>query len=304
MSNKYSVGGYKIAVRARSHKTILVEGKDDKELFNRLKISVGSDGAVIDSSDILDDSIICGLGAKARIDLLVSGLSPDSPIIEKLWCFVDREWEELVDPQTLDPLPWSHPILTNVRLKTAGHSIENYGFCIDFVRSYLTHFGQGVATEQLLDSVLAAVPSILSAGAAISEVARKRQLLGRCSDILDINDILWDGQAITFESSIEQKLVARGCQNAGGFLAEVEQMRAGKWSTSPFAEEAHLHAHGHIGEAVLWISIGRIVIENGQSEVIGREIATGRRDEKRRVWHGWLSSLSSNLVTPLHQAFS
>lgn len=297
------MGGYKIAIRARSQKTILVEGKDDKDLFNRLKISIGADNAIIDSSDILDDPILSGLGAKARIDQLISQLTPDSPVAEKLWCFVDREWEELIDPLTLDPLPWSQPILTDVRLKTAGHSIENYGFCIDFVTSYLKHYGQGVATEQMLAFVSSAVPGILAAGAAFSEVARKKSILGRCSDILDINDILWDGHTITFQPSIEQKLKNRGCVNTHGFLAEVEQTRADKWAASPFAEEAHLHAHGHIGEAILWIGIGRMVVESGIAENIGREIATGRREEKRRVWHGWLSGLSSNSVKPLHQAF-
>jgi len=283
----------------------LVEGKDDKELFNRLKLSIGGCESInVDSSDILDDHLTFGLGAKQRIDAFVSQIPTGSSLVEKFRCFVDREWEELVDQSTLEPLPWTEPKLTEVRLKTNGHSIENYGFVWEFVEIYLKHFGRGVATELLLKEVSGALPNFLRAAAAFSEVARKRHVLSRCTDIIDLDDIDWDGEKILLKSSIECKLSARGCQNANGILEEYLACYAGKWSVPPFETETHYHAHGHIGDAIIWGGIAKISMRQGVSEQIGREIATGRQDEKRRVWHGWLSGLPVNQIYPIRRAFA
>lgn len=305
MSNKYSIGGYKIALLARTPKTVMVEGRDDKDLFEALKIEEEKDGeVVIDTSEMLNDDALSGLGAKARIDTLISRIPSTSPIREKFYGFVDREWEDLVDPNTQDALPWSEPLMTDIRLKTLGHSIENHGFSADFAEAYLRHFGKAVATRQVLNAVHGAMPHLLRAGAAFSEVVRKRGLIVKCGGVITTADIDWNGRDIVLSTGIEQKIIDRGGQSAVGLLEEFYREYNGKWAGAPFSEEAYLHSHGHIGESILWAGIGKIVINSGFSEAIGKEIAVGRQEEKRRFWHGWLIKQDSDVLAPLYRAIS
>lgn len=59
--NKYSLGGYRIALQAKSKMTLLVEGKHDKELFTRLKATRDSGAAFdIDTAEILNDELLSG----------------------------------------------------------------------------------------------------------------------------------------------------------------------------------------------------------------------------------------------------
>ena len=293
MSNKYSIGGYKIALRARTYRTVLVEGKDDKELFNRLKISLPHAANFnIDTSDILSDETLSGCGAKAKIDALAAQITEGSEVANKIRCFVDREWEHLVDPDNQNPLPWQQPQQLAVRIATCGHSIENYGFSLSFVEEYLRHFGGGLASPDTMARIAERIPEILRASAAFSEVARRRSAIKRCSDIFDLNDISFQNGIMVFSDEVENKLHDRGLENHDGFLDEYVQRYTETWCEDPFAIEANYHAHGHIGESILWL------------EAVGREVATGRRDEKRRVWHGWLSSLPPDEIAPIHAAFS
>lgn len=288
----------------RSEPTILVEGKDDKDVFNRLKLTIGSnDNVNIDTADILNDPSLAGLGSKARIDAFATGIPAGSPIITKLRCVVDREWEGLIDQTTSDPLPWTRPTAAGIRIETAGHSIENYGFSPSFVISYLEHFGQGVATAATIAAITAAFPALISAGAAFSEIARKRQVIVKCSDIIGLDDISWNGNQVTFLPSIEQKLAQRGCSNGAGFLQEIETSLASKWTAVPLSTEARYHVHGHIGESVLWVGVARVAMAQGVSEAVAKEIALGRRDERRRVWHSWLCKLPTSEIAPLQLAF-
>jgi hypothetical protein len=258
----------------------------------------------VDTQELIDDPALFGLGAKARVDHFLSTLPNGSPIREKVVGFVDREWEEMVDIHTHDPLPWCSPTQTDIRLKTSGHSIENYGFSVDFVEKYLRHFGKSVATEEVVNAVRLAVPESLRAGAAFSEVARRRQLISRCTDILDLSDVSWSNGRLIISSAVDQKLVNRGALNAVGFISDFNQRYTDRWSTAPFSTEADLHAHGHIGEMVLWMAVAKIVVNSGFSEAVAQELATGRRDERRRVWHVWLASRPLHELSPLDHALA
>lgn len=299
MSNKYSVGGYRIAIQARTARTLLVEGKDDKELFSVLKMSCQNDRDVlVDAIDILEGEEVCGLGNKAKIDFFIGKVSTLPGFTDKVRCIVDREWEDLLD-EAGGVLPWQPPIPAGVRYKTAGHSIENYGFSEEFVDCYLTHFGGQVANRELINKTIGMVPSLLSACAAFSEVIRDRQLISRCSSVMDLCDIEWDNERVKIKDSLVNKLCQRGGLNCAGLIEDFEETYTNKWLIAPYCDDAKFHAHGHIGEMLLWTGLGRFLQLNGVSEAVAREIATGRKDERRRVWHGWLSKLSSQEVEPL-----
>lgn len=302
---KYTVGGYRIAILARTAKTILVEGVTDKELLDSLKTNWGvTSNIVIDTHEIIDDLAFTGLGAKACVDTFISSVPQGSPISSKFHGLVDREWEDLIDPITLDPVPWSNPIQTNLRLRTLGHSIENYALSAQFVEQYLQHFGREVATPQVITDVTAAIPSILRAAAAFSEVARKRYLIKKCSDVVGLADVSWNGSHVVISNAVEQRLISRQAPNAVGFLQDFDTLYKGTWSGHPLSSEAHFHAHGHIGDRILWISVARIVENHGFSTDIAHDVAFGRRDEKRRVCYKWLSTLTRSALSPLDQALS
>ncbi len=305
MSTTYSIGGYRIAIQARSAKTIVVEGKDDKGLLETLRQCWKSTkNIVIDSVDIVSDAAVSGLGAKAKVDFVINAIPSGIAQQGKFSGFVDREWEELINPTTSDPLPWSLPVSTTLRLKTPGHSIENFGFSKSFVEIYIKHFGSSIATPALLHDVDIALPEFIRAGAAFSEVARKRGLIGRCSNIFDLSDIIWNGSDVVLSQAIETRLQSRGGQNATGLINDFNLYYKGHWSQAPLAQEAEYHAHGHIGEALIWFGIAEIAVQHGFSTDICRELASGRKDEKRRVWHGWLCTLQPNALAPIDQVLS
>lgn len=303
--SQYTIGGYRIAIQLRTAKTILVEGATDKELLDSLKTNWGVlSNVVIDTREVIDDIAFTGLGAKACVDTFISLVPNGSPVSSKFKGFVDREWEDLIDPATLDPVPWSIPTQTNLRLRTLGHSIENYALSAQFVEEYLRHFGRQVANPEVIADVTSAVPSILRAAAAFSEVARKRYLIKKCSNVIELADVSWNGSHVIFSNAVEQRLISRQAPNAVGFLQDFDTLYKGTWSGHPLAGEAHYHAHGHIGDSILWVSVALIVESHGFSTEIAHDIAFGRRDEKRRVCYNWLSTLNRGALSPLDQALS
>ncbi|QNQ11469.1 hypothetical protein [Sphingomonas alpina] len=261
-------------------------------------------GIVVDSVDIISDVALTGFGAKAKVDHVTANIPAALSVLDKFVAFVDREWEELIDPNTSDPLPWSFPLQTGIRIKTPGHSIENFGFAREFVEVYLRHFGGSVATPALLADVGAAIPELMRAGAAFSEIARKHSIIGKCANIFELSDIHWNGRSVTLSILLEARLASRGAQNVVGLIAQFTNEYHGKWSQAPLSHETHFHAHGHIGEAILWFGIAEIAVSHGFSAEIGREIASGRREEKRRVWHTWMCSLAPATLAPIDQALT
>lgn len=305
MSNKYTIGGYKIAVRAKSKKTLLVEGKDDKEFFVKYRQEKFPDQQFdVDSADILSDSSLSGLGAKSKIDFLLGTIPEGSPIYHKLRVFVDREWESLTDQSTNQPVIWTPPFNRNERLTTCGHSFENYSFDVDFVLCYLSHFGSGLYTKELASDITSYFPQITSLSASFSDEIRRASVISRCYDMVDVSDILVDSTSLSISDSIADKMRQRGIEDPINLVSNIRSNHKNKWGTLPFLHEAHHHAHGHIGEDIVWSSVGKLAEIRGFGVHICNELARGRRDERRRFWHTWLTSSDRIRATSICQAFS
>lgn len=289
MSNTYSMGGYRLALLIKTNKTIIVEGRDDKDLFVRYKCECPQGcGFDIDTSDIISDDALSGLGAKAKIDAFLEGLGPQDPARAKLRAFVDREWERMVDEHTNDPLPWAPLTGSEFRITTSGHSLENYGFSSAFVISYLRHFGEGIANEILIKRVEELFPSLVQFAAAVSEVARRRSIIKRCKDMFDIDDIFISGNRFYLNANFSVKLGGRGVVDASTFVSEVRSSYENRWISTPYCDEAKYHVHGHLGEDIIWSGVGRIVQDLGFERSVCQSLTWGRRDERRRVWYSWL----------------
>lgn len=305
MSNKYSLGGYRIALQAKSRKTLMVEGKEDKELFARLRhASVPSMPFDIDAADILQDNLLSGLGAKAKIDCLLESITEGSPIRKKFRAFLDREWENLVDRSSGDPLPWTPPQISDLRFTTTGHSVENYGFSFDFICSYISHFGSDLPTSQMKMTLQSCFASLLQFAAAFSEIARRRGMVSKCADIVRLSDIALNELTFSLDQRFSERLSTRGISDGDIFVADVARECAGKWSVLPLSSECHQHSHGHIGEMLIWVGVAKIAENMGVEESLCVQLAYGRRDERRRFWHTWLTSIAPANITPMDRVFS
>lgn len=288
MSNRYSIGGYKIALRVKSNRTLLVEGRDDKEFFSRFKLKKYPALPLdIDTAEVLHGEEFSGLGAKAKIDKLLSSDNAAKSFGEKLCAFVDREWEGLVDELTGEAIEWSPPPKSSMRYVTSGHSLENYSFNIEFVLHYLHHFGAEVATPEVIGSVSGNFPEAVLYAAAFSEAVRESKCISRCTSIFDVCDFSFVNGRVQSLPSLGQKLESRGIA-AESIIEAAEGKYLGKWHEDRLATNAFLAAHGHLGENIIWSLVGLFAQNSGASCEIAREVASGRRDERRRLWHTWL----------------
>ncbi|CAL4869280.1 hypothetical protein MMA231_03572 (plasmid) [Asticcacaulis sp. MM231] len=305
MSNKYSLGGYKIAIQARTRKTLLVEGKDDKELFKRLNLHISPDNIIdIDAAEILSGTEFAGLGAKAKVDAFLSNIPASSPILTKFRTFVDREWENLVDQVTGDSRAWTPPVATGPRITSSGHSIENYSFYSQFILEYIAHFGSGTLTPNLQTQVQSSFADVLNLAAAFSEISRRRNAITRCCDVMQLGDVTWDGSKFILATTLVPRLRARQIVDPAGFVNDVMHAYTTKWSAAPWAQESHWHTHGHIGEMTIWVAIAAIAAYVGVPNAQCDELAFGRKDERRRFWHTWLMKVGTAALSPMDQALA
>lgn len=304
MSNKYSLGGYRIALQAKSKKTILVEGKSDKDLLNKFRTHWRKEQYFdIDSADILDDPQLSGLGAKSKIDFLLSSIPHGSPIEGNLRALVDREWETLID-SVGGPLPWTPPQNSATRYLTLGHSIENYQFVLECVTAYCAHFGSGFLTDEVREVIASSFSELLFFSAAYSSAVRQRSAITRCGDALRLADISWDGSKFSISGGFPAVLASRGIQNAGTFVADVEVGYSSIWNNSPLREKAYLYAHGHLGESIIWIGVAVAARSVGIDPAVCEEFAFGRRDERQRFCQSWLTTAEADHISPLPELFA
>lgn len=296
----YSLGGYAIALQARSGGTVLVEGKDDKSLLERLKVS--ESGArqelLIDSADIFRDTALAGFGNKQKIDCFLHFLHAYPGASRKLRALVDREWEGLMDAAQ-EITSWSALPKHPMRYVSMGHSIENYSFSVTCVIDYLKHFGGDVASADNVDRIVQEFPSILSFATAVSETCSRREVITRFCGIVQLQHLQFVTPTWSFSESLVPALTSRHIDDPLNFVAEVNHRFVEKWLHKAGEQEIALLSHGHIGEMLVWACCGKLLEYNGVNTATCAEFAYGRRDERRRFWHNWLANLPSDQRAPL-----
>ena len=210
----YSFAGYRLAIKLRSKKTVLVEGKSDKSLFQRFIVSRAPNPelADIDTADIFSGEDVRGLGARAKIDRFIEELNDDDDLKSRLVAFLDREWDGLIGDGDYFT-DWSDPDQSENRWVSRGHSIENYSFSSDCVISYLEHFGHGVCTREICDNVCRNLKFLLAFAVAFSEIAFRRGIISRLGGILRYNDIAVDDRGVRLDASLSDRLKERGVPN-------------------------------------------------------------------------------------------
>ncbi|HEX6705677.1 MAG TPA: hypothetical protein VF169_13015 [Albitalea sp.] len=308
MGKSYSVNGYLNAVLRRSSPTLLVEGPTDKGAMHRILAEEPSTERVvsIDHVALIEDTSLCGLGAKERVLLLKSNvveLTDTHPRLQTTFaCLVDREWDGLeLDPESLET-KWSLPQQGNTHFVTIGHSIENYHFDRECVLQYLKfafseHYTQ--ALEERLNNMFLGV---IALAGALSMVAQTDACIGRMSGLICVQHIESRANSLYLASSFVDAAHGRGVPDPEALRRRINDAVDQYWSDLASSPHAHWLLHGHVGSDVVWASVGHIAREAGMPHEAAQQVARGFVAERRRHWLHWLATGPADRRQPLEAA--
>lgn len=293
MSKYKDISSYRLAIKIRSHKTILVEGISDKSVISHFLLSRNyrdshqSDYFVDDASIVKQDDALYGLGNKSKALAIIGAIN--NP---KLIGIIDREWDN-VDLNDLDE---SHFIqnINNVYL-TKGHSIENYWFDVDASISFLIKAFPTTIDQDYLQAISSSFPSILRFAAAYSLTAKDASIITRSSELISHSDILWNNGDFLLQEDFNNKLAERGvnypfstdCNNRYLQLIASNQPLL-KWI-----------CHGHLGEEAIRSCLAAVALANGIDQTTVTEIERGKKNEKFSHDSEYVCSQDLHCVDPL-----
>lgn len=267
---KYNPAGYRNLLRFSSKTHLLVEGKDDKQLFKLLldeffdqMSQEGNIKIVIDSAeDLIDFQEVIGNREKVeRICENISGTSAAS----KLVGFVDREFREfefdytlrdgLIEHKVIDRLVWSR-----------GHSVENYFFDFSILRNPL----RDLSATEWFDRALILFENFLEPtirlACAASLVGKELERINLMKDSIHWSIIEFDSLDspnilirfdILEDNLINQKKIS---SDEASRIVEYYKRWLQKIGKADFRVVRWL-CHGHIGLSFIWAVYSRCVYE-------------------------------------------
>ena len=294
MGTSYSINGYLNAIVQRSNKTILVEGPTDKRMLLRLAVMKKplSTPVYIDHAAMIDDGQLSGLGNKSRIQYIQSAAGALTPaasiqVTEKLATLLDREWDG-IHFDNCCPSPWTAPVQDTGRYITVGHSIENYCFDMDLVLQYLQHSFPEHYNEPFAEVINARWLGLLMLVAITSQVAHAHNVISKCNGIFRFEHLNFSGERCYMDASFEQVCANRKMACPDTILREINEGIDAAWARLSVVPYLKWLPHGHIGNELLWIALGKIALSVGVNTAVAGEIAFGRRDEFGRFQASWL----------------
>ncbi|MBD7923726.1 DUF4435 domain-containing protein [Xanthomonas bonasiae] len=302
--SSYSLGGYRIAIQARSSKTLIVEGKSDRLVLQRIFLEPIMGSAVggrvrVDSVDLVQDAALAGKGAREKVSIVTSLLNK---LEGKAKGLLDREWDFFCTDTYAENN--NGDIGENIFL-TRGHSIENYffdpGVCCDFLKKkYAT-----CINPTTIDLAYSNFGKIIDFAFAYSVTCRRVQLIDRLDRLLTPMHLEWNGR-FSFSLEFADALTRRGvdastCRRFNEVFervtVEVEQIRAGETS-------GRWNSHGHLGEDSVWACIGRLAMDSGVSQIEAEQICCGHREERLQSSAHILAANFNSELTPFEAIIS
>lgn len=300
--SSWSADAYEINIQLRSPKTILVEGRYDKSLIERVftENSVGSRDVVVDTAEMISGDVFSNLGNKAKIKALWNLFGIDVASSGRIIMIIDREWDGLTSADdSVRTSEWvEHTRIGDYQFQTLGHSAENYGFRLEFITEYMKHFGSSIYSNEVEAMLTEWFPSIVSLAAAFSVVAKKRNIIQRCTGIFSVEDFSF-AEGLRFSDSIIGSLEGRQIADAKDFVETVNKLSSEIRAGSNVY--THLLAHGHLGEDIIWAAVGALLKREGFVTQICEDLAFSRKDERLRFYHGWLSKVESDHRRPIDE---
>lgn len=310
MGQSYSVNGYINSILRRSEKTLLVEGVTDASVLIRLLAETPQEkgsSPKIDTATIFEDALTADMGNKEKIIFLREAIRPlidQHPKLKTAFAtLVDREWDGLSFNGVKLQGEWHPPQQSENHFTTIGHSIENYGFESDFIIEYLKNSFPREITADFVRLLKHRFLAILAFGASYSLRARELSCIKRCGGILKLDHIDFEGNSFYLNDSFENALTSRGFQNSKDFLLGCNSATREFWNHNAANLPASWLLHGHLGLEALWICVGYLANEEGFGAGTVEQIVSGRRDERERFMHSWITNqLPPERRTPLDDA--
>jgi hypothetical protein len=212
------------------NKHILVEGRDDKYLIERLWNDFSSQSKLNNLNEILVDSaenLIKGdqtnpsFNNRQKVELIASSVIGKS-YADSFVGFVDRElhkfeWDYESSPELQDFLN-THEVIQRLVL-SRGHSIENYVFDFSILCEVLECLSTTVYAHQATELFKESFQSSLREACSIGLAATKAQVLSRANSTIDwqILELLLQLNPIEVNFKIDewiQRLIARGISSS------------------------------------------------------------------------------------------
>ena len=297
-----SINAYVISVDIRKSKTLLVEGGSDKRVVQRIAANdprCSTGGFSVDTAEFIKlpiDPDRSDIGNKTKVLETLSKLEGN----EKFAILVDREWEGLRGEET----GWKEfalPVMSDRKMVTSGHSIENYSFEPDFFSKAVLsrcyeHFN--AEDENLIHACFS---RCLLMALAVSQVISDAKLISRSAGIFRPSDFSWlTGDELRFEkdSGIQGRMADRKITNPAEILVRVQPTYQDLLDNFD-CEPVKLYLHGHIGEEVVRALIASKVISMGIPEISASAFFTeGKeaREERLREYYSQLEDLPTSLA--------
>lgn len=300
MSQYKDINSYKLAVRLRSPKTILVEGSSDKTVISRFLLGrafkEGKSGPYLidDVTMISDEGMLSGLGNRDKVILIAKEMSTEK---NKINCLADREWDG-VDFNNLKNSEFN--LESEHALFTKGHSIENYWFCSPALTDFLLQSHPTELSPQYLEDLEKRFPHILCFAASYSIAAKEASVINKCSDLLEHSDIEWNGAQYTLKNSATNKLTQR---NSHVDIATLTNKQSETSKNTPH-EILKWICHGHLGEEAIRVCSAHLAAEHGACNTTISAIERGNRQGKLQHDASHITNYDLEQLEPLGHLLS
>ena len=261
---KFDPASYRIYLRnsiiSGKNKHILVEGKDDKYLIERLYLDFLVDDSKYTHNKILVDSaenIIKGDESislsknRDKVEYIANSII-GKPYADGFVGFVDRElhkfeWNYECNAELQDLLN-SHDVIQRLVL-SRGHSIENYIFDVSIFCEVLQILSTTVSSGKAIELFKETFQSTLRIACSIGLASTKSQVLSRTYDTIDYN--LFERTSLTevsfkFDDWVE-KLVVRGISTDQERQLRLHYLAYKDQVTRASISLVRWICHGHIG---------------------------------------------------------
>jgi hypothetical protein len=288
--SKHSLGAYKILLRMRTARTLLVEGESDKNVMLRILLEHAVenrsivDRPAIDTPSLLSDAVLFGLGHKQQVELIADTIPSDQ---DKFMALVDREWEAFdVEALQMSDIEDEYPSPNETKHRTFGHSIENYFFESSTLLSLLRRQLANQMTPEILRFINEHFAGICSLALAYSIAAKELLIISRLSGLLSRRHITLCDSHFWLNEEFSK------CLERRGVLPEIaeEFILSERFIQQKIAEQAvaigtmKWASHGHLGNEAIWCCVAKILELSGVEADACEKIERGMQVDKLK--HG------------------
>lgn len=288
--SKHSLSAYRIVLRMRTARTLLVEGDTDKTVIQRLLLEQPaeerpiSSRPVIDTPTLLSDEALSGLGHKDQVKLIAESCASDA---SRFMALIDREWEDFnSNSMELTVHDHEYRAMTTTLVKTFGHSIENYFFDSSIFTSLLCRQFPGDMNNGIRRLIRELFPKACELALIYSLTAKDMQLISRLTGLISRRHIELEENRFTINEIFFRDLQGRSAEieQVASFSTRLNDIQTKVTNRSPDSTTTKWANHGHLGGEAIWACIAKVLERSGVSNDICDQVERGMRNDKLK--HG------------------